>query len=78
MAAHLYMYPPRSGDTGREILWQTDARPGAVKEISQFVLFDEQGEETNYIPSTEIKTGGELVDLSGRKAPTPWYRKHRS
>jgi hypothetical protein len=60
---HLYMYAP-DPETGRIILWQTDARPGAVKEISQFVLFDDQGEETHHIPiPTEVKTGGELLEL---------------
>ena len=60
---HLYMYGP-DPETGRNILWQTDTKPGAVKEISQFVLFDDQGEETHHIPiPTEIRTGRELVDL---------------
>ncbi|MGE5648305.1 MAG: hypothetical protein ACM336_21205 [Acidobacteriota bacterium] len=60
---HLYMYGP-DPETGREILWQTDTKPGTIKEISQFVLFDDQGEETHHIPiPTEIRTGRELVDL---------------
>lgn len=61
---HLYMYGP-DPESGRDILWQTDpAKPGAVKEISQIILFDEQGEETHYIPiPNEIRTGRELVDL---------------
>jgi hypothetical protein len=59
---HLYMYAT-DRENGRDILWQTDpASPGAVKEISQIILFDEQGEETHYIPiPTEIRTGRELV-----------------
>jgi hypothetical protein len=60
---HLYMYGP-DPETGRDILWQTDTKPGAIKEISQFVLFDDQGEETHHIPiPTEIRTGRELVEL---------------
>jgi hypothetical protein len=60
---HLYMYGP-DPETGRDILWQTDAKPGAIKEISQFVLFDDQGEETHHIPiPTEIRTGRELVEI---------------
>jgi hypothetical protein len=71
---HLYMYGP-DPETGRDILWQTDTKPGAVKEISQFVLFDDLGEETNHIPiPTEIKSGRELVDLfraEGVNFPVP-------
>ncbi len=60
---HVYMYGP-DPETGRDILWQTDTKPGAVKEISQCVFFDDQGEETRHIPiPTEIKTGHELVEL---------------
>ena len=61
---HLYMYGP-DPETGRDILWQTDTnKPGAIKEISQFVLFDNQGEQTHHIPiPTEIRTGRELMDL---------------
>ena len=61
---HLYMYGP-DPNTGRQILWQTDpARPCAVKEISQVILFDEHAEERQHIPiPTGIRTGRELVDL---------------
>lgn len=71
---HLNMSGP-DPETGRDILWQTGAKPGTVKEISQFVLFDDQGEETNHIPiPTEIKTGRELADLfraEGVNFPVP-------
>lgn len=60
---HLYMYGP-DPETGRDILWQTDTKPGAIKEISQLVLFDDQGEAKHHIPiPTAIRTGRELMEL---------------
>jgi hypothetical protein len=60
---HLHVYGP-DPETGRNILWQTGTDPGTVKEISQFILFDDQGSETHHIPiPTEIRTGRELVQL---------------
>ena len=36
----------------------------AIKEISHFVLFDDEGEKTHHIPiPTEVTTGRELVEL---------------
>jgi hypothetical protein len=75
---HLYMYGP-DPKTGRDILWQTDTKPGEVKEISQFVLFDDQGEETNHIPiPTEIKTAVSLWICSGRRASISRYQQRSS
>ena len=70
---HLYMYEP-DPNTGRQILWQTDpARPCAVKEISQVILFDEHAEERQHIPiPTGIRTGREWWTCWRQKAsPSP-------
>jgi hypothetical protein len=72
---HLYMYGP-DPETGEDILWQTDdAKPGAIKEISQFVLLNDDGEHVHHIPiPTEISTGRELVKTlraAGLTLPMP-------
>src|ERR1035437_2318316 len=60
---HIYMYGP-DPETGRQILWQTDTQPGTIKEISQIVFFDADGDDTHHIPiPTEINTGRELVQI---------------
>ncbi|HKW97191.1 MAG TPA: hypothetical protein VJN43_05615 [Bryobacteraceae bacterium] len=61
---HLYMYG-LDPETGRDILWQTDPKkPGAVKEISQFIVFDDQGQQAKHLPiPTTIRTGHELEQL---------------
>jgi hypothetical protein len=43
---HLYFFAP-DPETGLSILWQTDQKPRTVKETSQLVIFDDEGEATN-------------------------------
>jgi len=71
---HLYFFAP-DPETGRIILWQTDKKPGTVKEISQLLVLDDDGEIAQYIPiPVEITTGRELVGIfkaNGVTFPTP-------
>src|ERR1017187_7850241 len=60
---HLSFFAP-DPVTGQSILWQTDKKPRTVKEISQLVIFDDEGEITQHIAiPVEITTGGELYEL---------------
>src|SRR4051794_188459 len=45
---HVYMYGA-DPETGRDILWQTDGQPGTIKEISQIIIFNDEGDDTHQI-----------------------------
>ena len=60
---HLYFLAP-DPESGIDILWQTDTKPGTVKEISQIVILNAQDNAVEHIPiPTEIKNGRELSEL---------------
>ncbi len=60
---HIHFFAP-DPETGQNILWQTDKNPGTVKEISQLVIVDDEGEATQHIPiPIEITTGHEFAEL---------------
>ncbi|MFB3779153.1 MAG: hypothetical protein ACE141_16165 [Bryobacteraceae bacterium] len=45
-------------------MWETDRTPGTVKEISQLLVLDDEGEIEMYVPiPAEITTGPKLVEL---------------
>jgi hypothetical protein len=67
---HIYFFAA-DPETGQSILWQTDKNPRTVKEISQIVMLDDEGEATQHIPiPVEITTGRELADLLKRNGVT--------
>jgi len=60
---HLYFFAS-DPETGQSILWQMDKKPQTVKEISQILIFDDEGEVIQHIPiPVEITIGRELVEL---------------
>jgi len=60
---HLYLFAP-DPERGYDVLWQTDERPGTIKEISQLLILDVNGEPERHIPiPTDITTREELIEL---------------
>ncbi len=50
--------------TGLDLLWQTGDQPGTIREISQLILFSEDGSVTHQIPiPSTITSGRELSEL---------------